>query len=88
MQELEADKTKLVQKLNDALIKLDGLNTNKRLLSQKLVEQIQFVRDLHKATGGAGVDDIQSIVSDEIKNEYKREKELHKVLDDQLTRAD
>jgi hypothetical protein len=40
MQELEADKTKLVQKLNDALIKLDKLNTNKRLMSQKLVEQI------------------------------------------------
>ena len=33
MQELEGDKTKLVQKLNDALIKLDGLNTNKRLMS-------------------------------------------------------
>ena len=40
MQELESDKTKLVQKLNDALIKLDKLNTNKRLMSQKLVEQI------------------------------------------------
>jgi hypothetical protein len=40
MQELEEDKTKLVQKLNDALIKLDKLNTNKRLMSQKLVEQI------------------------------------------------
>jgi hypothetical protein len=38
MQALEEDKTKLVQKLNDALIKLDKLNTNKRLMSEKLVE--------------------------------------------------
>jgi len=58
MEELEASKNKLMQKLNDALVKLDALNTTKRQMSEKLVEQIQFVRDLHKATGGAGVEDI------------------------------
>jgi len=40
MEELEASKNKLMQKLNDALVKLDALNTTKRQMSEKLVEQI------------------------------------------------
>jgi len=64
-----------MSKLNEALIELDEMNSNKRLLSDKLVETMKFVRDLER--GVLHGDDIESIVSDKIRNEYKREKELN-----------
>ena len=64
-----------MQKLNEALMQLDDANYNKRLLSDKLVEQMKFVRDLER--GVLHGDDIESIVSEKIRNEYKREKELN-----------
>ena len=82
LQSLEKEKDQLIQKLNDALMRLDTLNQSKREISSKLLEQIQFVRDLQKATGEAGMDDLNSIVSDQYKNEYNREKELHKQLEE------
>lgn len=46
IQTLESEKEQLVEKLNENLLKLDQLQANKRDLSGKLAEQMQFVRDL------------------------------------------
>ena len=61
MDEVEQEKIELVQRLNDALIRLDKVNSSKRELSNELVEKIKFVRDLQKATHLG--DDIDSCVS-------------------------
>lgn len=44
--DIENDKFKLVKRLNEHLIELDGMNEEKRSLSQKLIDQIKFVREL------------------------------------------
>ena len=82
IQTLEHEKEQLVERLNENLLKLDQLQVNKRELSGKLAEQMQFVRDLQKATGGAGLEDLNTIVEDQIKNEYHREQELNSHLQD------
>jgi hypothetical protein len=46
LSEIEDERSKLHEKLNQALIRLDGLNHSKKEMSEKLVEQIKFVRDL------------------------------------------
>jgi hypothetical protein len=53
----------LIKRLNDSLFDLDRLNEEKRKVHDRLVEQIAFVKDLHKATEGASTDDLNSIVS-------------------------
>lgn len=68
---MEQEKTELLQKLNTALIKLDKLNTKTREMSNLLVEKIKFVRDLQKATTGG--DDIENIISTQMKEEFRRE---------------
>jgi len=72
---MEAEKDKYMQKLNEALIQLDQVNSSKRMLSDKLVETMKFFRDLER--GVLHGDDIESIVSEKIRSEYKREKELN-----------
>lgn len=72
---IEEEKTALIQKLNKALIKLDKLSAAKRELGDKLLEQVKFVRDLQKAASNG--DDIDGVVSDQIKIEFRREKELN-----------
>jgi hypothetical protein len=59
-------------------MKLDKLNTNKREMSNKLVEQIKFTRDLERAVLHG--DDIEGIVSDQMKADYRREKEYNEQL--------
>lgn len=46
LSEIEEERKKLHEKLSQALIRLDGLNHSKKEMSEKLVEQIKFVRDL------------------------------------------
>ena len=75
MESLENEKTELIQKLNEALIRLDHLNEDKRELSDRLVEQIKFVRDLERAVLHG--DDIEGVVSEQMKTDYKREKEMN-----------
>ena len=88
MHELEQEKTQLQQKVNEALIKLKRFNEKKSEMSHKLAEQMQFVRDLQKATGLAGLEDLNTIASSELQDEYKKEKALHKQLEQQLTTAE
>ena len=65
----------MIRRLNESLLNLDKLNEEKRKLHDKLIEQMKFVRDLHKETGGdAAGDDVGSFVSDELKLAYKNEK--------------
>ena len=78
LSEIEGDRDKLHEKLNQALIRLDTLSNSKKEMQEKLVEQIKFVRDLQKATGGAGIDDLNTILSSRAREEYKREKQLNK----------
>ena len=74
LEDIERQKSDILQKLNEALIKLDKLNTNKREMSNRLVEQIKFTRDLEPAVLHG--DDIEGIVSEQMKSDYKREKDM------------
>ena len=86
IQSLDEQKTELIQKLNRALIKLDKQNTEKRELGEKLLEMVKFVRDLQKAASNG--DDIDGVVSTQMKVEFQREKELNFRLKDELKRCE
>ena len=83
---LDEQKTELIQKLNRALIKLDRQNTEKREIGEKLLEMVKFVRDLQKAASNG--DDIDGVVSTQMKVEFQREKELNFRLKDELKRCE
>ena len=86
IQTLDEQKTELIQKLNRALIKLDRQNTEKREIGEKLLEMVKFVRDLQKAASNG--DDIDGVVSTQMKVEFQREKELNFRLKDELKRCE
>ena len=58
---LESEKLQLIQRLNDSLMHLDRLNQEKSSLSEKLIDQIKFVRDLQKET--AKGDNLEGVVN-------------------------
>jgi hypothetical protein len=66
----------MVQKLNDALLKLDKFNRTKAEMSAKLAEQILFVRDLQRATGGTTMlmDNMQD---EKLVSEFEEVKQLN-----------
>ena len=76
----------LIQKLNRALVKLDKMNSHKKEIGNKLLEQVKFVRDLQRAA--ANGDDIGGIVSIQMKSDFKREKELNARLQEELRRCE
>lgn len=84
--EVELEKTELIQKLNTALVKLDKLNTRNREMSNLLVEKIKFVRDLQKATTGG--DDIENIISVQMKEEFRREQQINHRLREEIKRCE
>ena len=86
IQTLEQEKMDLIQKLNKALVKLDKLNSHKKEIGNKLLEQVKFVRDLQRAA--ANGDDIGGIVSIQMKSDFKREKELNARLQEELRRCE
>ena len=57
-------------------------------MHEKLAEQIQFVRDLEKALGGASIGDLNSLVALEVRDAYQQEKAIHRQLENQLLVAD
>ena len=69
-----------------ALVKLDKANTQKRELGDKLLEQVKFVRDLQKAASNG--DDIDGVVSAQMKVDFQREKELNDRLKEELQRCE
>ena len=75
LNEIGEQKTALIQKLNKALLKLDKINQEKKQLSLDLLEMVKFVRDLQKAASGG--DDIEGIVSAQMKRDFHREKEMN-----------
>ena len=83
---LETDKLSLIQRLNDALVALDRLNQEKGVLSAKLMELLKFVREVTRETQKG--DDLNGVVSDELKSEYKNGKELTFALKEGLKRAE
>ena len=83
---MEEAKTNLIQKLNKALIQLDKQNEVKRELNDKLLEQVRFVRDLQIAASKG--EDIGSIVSDQMKSDFQREKELSDRLKEELAHCE
>ena len=83
---IEEEKTVLIQKLNKALIKLDKQNQTKRELGEKLLEQVKFVRDLQRAASNG--DDIEGVVSTQMKSDFQREKELNFRLKEELQRCE
>ena len=83
---IEEEKTVLIQKLNKALIKLDKQNQSKRELGEKLLEQVKFVRDLQRAASNG--DDIEGVVSTQMKSDFQREKELNFRLKEELQRCE
>ena len=76
IQTIREEKIELIQKLNNALIKLDKMNSSKKDIGNKLLEQVKFVRDLQRAA--ANGDDISGIVSIQMKSDFQREKDLNK----------
>lgn len=55
-------------------------------MSNRLVEQIKFTRELER--GVLHGDDIEHIVSNQMKTEYKREKEMNEQLRIQIKRQE
>ena len=72
--------------MNKALIKLDRQNSTKRELGEKLLEQVKFVRDLQIAASKG--DDIGGVISDQLKSDFQREKELNERLKAELQRCE
>ena len=72
--------------MNKALIKLDRQNSTKRELGEKLLEQVKFVRDLQIAASKG--DDIGGVISDQLKSDFQREKELNERLKTELQRCE
>lgn len=83
---VEEEKTNLIQKLNNVLIKLDKQNQSKRDLSEKLLEQVKFVRDLQIAASKG--EDIGGVISDQLKSDFQREKELNERLKLELQKCE
>ena len=59
--------------MNDALVELDKLNLEKTELSNRLIDQIKFVRDLTRETQKG--EDLNGVVNENLKGDMKREKE-------------
>ena len=59
--------------MNDALVQLDKLNLEKTELSNRLIDQIKFVRDLTRETQKG--EDLNGVVNENLKGDMKREKE-------------
>ena len=72
--------------MNRVLIKLDKQNSTKRELGEKLLEQVKFVRDLQIAASKG--DDIGGVISDQLKSDFQREKELNERLKAELQRCE
>jgi len=86
LQDLEGDKLSLIQRLNESLLHLDKLNQEKNQLSNKLIEQIKFVRDLQRETGKA--EDLNDVVNENMKEDLRKEKEIGQKLREELRFVD
>ena len=86
IQTIREEKIELIQKLNNALIKLDKMNSSKKDIGNKLLEQVKFVRDLQRAA--ANGDDISGIVSIQMKSDFQREKDLNRRLQEELKKCE
>lgn len=82
IQAVQEERTALTQKLNDALLKLDKHNKRKGEMSQKLVDQMAFVRDLERATANLEAKNLEDMQSPEVVADYNKEKELSTKLKD------
>lgn len=58
---LQNDKIVLIQKLNEKLMELDGINQQKKDLNQKLLEMIKHVREMQRNLGTADNSKIQDV---------------------------
>jgi hypothetical protein len=67
-------------------VKLDKLNTKNREMSNQLVEKIKFVRDLQQATSGG--DDIETIISAQMKEEFRKEQQISHRLREEIKRCE
>lgn len=86
---LETDKLGLIQKLNDALVQLDKLNQEKLSLSNKLIELLKFIREISRETQKAdGVEALGGVVSQQVRDELRQEKERTHHIKEELKRAE
>ena len=67
----------LVKKLNEHLLQLDKLNEEKRTLSQQLIDQIKFVRDLQSQLGTADNGHVTEVIDKELEGQFRKEKQLN-----------
>jgi hypothetical protein len=63
IEDLRTGKDDLIINLNSKMLKLDELTSEKKMMHEKLAEQIQFVRDLQRALGGASIGDLNTLVA-------------------------
>jgi uncharacterized protein YlxW (UPF0749 family) len=73
LERVRAERADLQTQVSDALSKLKRYNESKVEMSQKLADMMGFVRDLQKATGEAGTNDVKNIASFDLAEEYKHE---------------
>lgn len=67
----------LVKRLNAHLLELDKMNEEKRRLSQNLIDQIRFVRDLQGQLGTADNGHVTEVIDKELEGHFRREKQLN-----------
>ena len=62
----KANDLELVKKLNGLMVELDEMNTEKRTLSQQLLDKIKFVRSLQAQLGTADNGDVTEMIDKEL----------------------
>ena len=69
----EQEKMELLQRLNEAILELDGLSQEKGELNEKLIKLFQFTRDMERHTLRS--DDLLTVVDESLKEELRSEKQ-------------
>jgi hypothetical protein len=65
----------LLEEVNSRLLELDHINEDRRSLSQALIDQIKFVRDLQGSLGTADNGEIRDVIDKEMEQQFKAEKQ-------------
>jgi len=63
-----------MKELNRRLLELDQINEERRKLSEQLISQIKFVRDLQASLGTADNGNISEVVDKELEKQFRKEK--------------
>lgn len=68
------DNHDLMKKLNEHMLELDRVNESKRALSNQLISQIKFVRDLQSQVGTADNGHVSEVIDPDLEERFRKEK--------------